>query len=151
MEALELEGIPVVDIMHAEFTSVHPDAPIGGIFQSFARRGCKDIIVCDETGKFQGIVTELDLLSAIAPGVGVRSRRKMGCLECIIKSGAKSAGEVMSREHITVPRDASVAQAMIAMEKFRHPDVIVVDDEGLAVGIVEMCDVIAFLIRHDAL
>ncbi|MDG6257995.1 MAG: CBS domain-containing protein [Methanomicrobiaceae archaeon] len=151
MAALELEDIPVVEIMHTDFASVHPDTPVGGIFQSFSRRGCQDIIVCDEKGEFQGIITELDLLSAIAPGVGVRSRRKMGCLECIIKSGAKSAGEVMSREHITVSREASVAQAMVAMEKYRHPDVIVVDDEGLAVGIVEMCDVIAFLIRHDAL
>jgi CBS-domain-containing membrane protein len=40
---------------------------------------------------------------------------------------------------------------MVAMEKDRHPDVIVVDDEGVAVGIVEMCDIIAFLIRNEAL
>jgi CBS domain-containing protein len=151
MVELELEEIPLVDIMHAEFASMHPDTPIADIFQSFARRGCMDIIVCDENGKFLGIITKLDLLAAIGPGMGVRSRRKTGCLECIIKSGAKTAGEVMSREHITVARDASVAQAMVAMEKFRHPDVIVVDEEGVAVGVVEMCDIIAFLIRHDAL
>ncbi len=147
----QLEEIRIVEILHTDFTSMHPDTPIADIFQSFARRGCRDIIVCDEAGKFLGIITELDLLGAISPGVGVRSRRKMGCLECIIKSGAKSAGEVMSREHITVPHSASVAQAMVAMEKYRHPDVIVVDDEGVAVGIVEMCDIIAFLIRNDAL
>jgi CBS domain-containing protein len=151
MAELELEEIPIVDIMHADFTSMHPDTPIADIFQSFARRGCEDIIVCDEAGKFLGIITKLDLLSAISPGVGVRSRKKMGCLECIVKSGAKTAGEVMSRRHITVPQDASVAQAMVAMEKYRHPDVIVVDEEGVAVGIVEMCDVIAFFIRNDAL
>ncbi len=151
MAELELEDIGIVEIMHPEFTSVHPDTPIAGIFQSFAQRGCQDIIVCDEGGKFLGIITKLDLLAAISPGVGVRSRRKMGCLECILKSGAKSAGEVMSRGHITVPQDASVAQAMVAMEKYRHPDVIVVDGEGVAVGIVEMCDIIAFLIRHEAL
>lgn len=151
MAEIELEGIPIVDIMHAEFTSVHPDTPIADIFQAFARRGCQDIIVCDDAGRFLGIITKLDLLSAISPGMGVRSRRKMGCLECIVKSGAKTAGEVMSRGHITVARGASVAQAMVAMEKYRHPDVIVVDEAGVAAGIVEMCDIIAFLIRNDAL
>jgi CBS domain-containing protein len=141
-----IEQTPITVVMRPKFARVHPDTPIAEIYRSFMRRGCPDVIVCDDQSRFLGIITRLDLLASITPGMGIRSRRKMGCIECIIKSGAGSAEEVMSRGHITIPDSATISDALVFMEKNRHPDVIVVDEKGAAVGLVEMCDIIAFLV-----
>jgi CBS domain-containing protein len=148
---MEIEETPVREIMHPTFGRVHPDTPIAEIYELFSRRGCSDIMVCDDDGRFLGMITRMDLLRSISPGIGVRSRRKTGCLECIIRSGSMRAGQVMSRGHITVPETATIAAAMVTMEKNRHPDVIVVDAAGVAKGIVEMCDILAFFIGKGVL
>lgn len=142
------ENTPISEIMQTDFARVHTETPVADIYRSFTGRGCDDIIVCDEDDRFQGIITRMDLLSSITPGMGIRSRRKLGCLECIHKSAALHAGDLMTRSHVTVPYTATVAETLQAMEKNRHPDVIVVDTDGIARGLVEMCDIIAFLVRE---
>lgn len=148
MDKPDPEDTPITEIMQEDFARVHPETPVADIYQSFTRRGCVDIIVCDEECRFLGIITRMDLLSAITPGMGIRSRRKLGCLECLHKSAAKHASELMTRSHVTVPNSATVAETLQAMEKNRHPDVLVVNDDGIALGLVEMCDIIAFLVRE---
>jgi CBS domain-containing protein len=140
---------PITSVMHTSFPSVHPDTPIAEIYRSFTQQACRDIIVCDEVNRFLGMITRLDMLSAITPGIGIRSRKKRGCLECLVKSAAKHAGDIMSRSHITIPNTATIADALIAMEKNRHPDIIVVDEKGTALGIVEMCNIIAYLVEKQ--
>ncbi|WFN33665.1 CBS domain-containing protein [Methanogenium sp. S4BF] len=142
------ENTPITEIMEVNFAQVHPETPVADIYRSFTQKGCFDIIVCDEECRFLGIITRMDLLSAITPGMGIRSRRKLGCLECLHKSAALHASELMTRSHVTVPDTATIAETLQAMEKNRHPDVIVVDTDGIALGLVEMCDIIAFLVRE---
>lgn len=142
---------PITEIMQVDFARVHPETPVAEIYRSFTRKGCFDIIVCDEDCRFLGIITPMDLLSAITPGMGVRSRRKLGCLECLHKSAALHASELMTRSHVIIPDSATIAETLQAMEKNRHPDVIVVDDKGISIGLVEMCDIIAFLVRKGEL
>jgi CBS domain-containing protein len=148
---VEAGQTPVSSIMHRDFERVHLATPLSYIYRIFAQRGRSDIIVIDDDGHFLGLVTELDLLRAISPGLGVPTRRKTGCIECLVASTDRSAADIMSRTHITVPLTTTVEQAMVRMEKNRHPDVIVVDDDGIATGVVEMCDVIAFLLNSGAL
>ncbi|MDE4907946.1 CBS domain-containing protein [Methanogenium marinum] len=147
-EKSDPEETPITDIMQTDFARVHSETPVADIYRSFTRKGCFDIIVCDGVGRFLGIITRMDLLSAITPGMGIRSRRKLGCLECIHKSAALHASELMTRSHVTVSASATVAETLQAMEKNRHPDVIVVDNDGIARGLVEMCDIITFLVRE---
>jgi CBS domain-containing protein len=151
VERPDPEDIPITEIMWEDFPRVHPETPVAEIYRSFTRRGCFDIIVCDDDCRFLGIITRMDLLSGITPGMGIRSRRKLGCLECLHKSAARHAGDLMTRSHVTVSDTATVAETLLAMEKNRHPDVIVVNDEGIALGLVEMCDIIAFLVREGQL
>jgi len=147
VDQLNIEDTPIQEIMQTDFARVHQETPVADIYRSFTGRGCDDIIVCDKDNRFLGIITRMDLLSGITPGMGIRSRRKPGCLECIHKSAALHAGDLMTRSHVTVPVSATIAETLQAMEKNRHPDVIVVDERGIAVGLVEMCDIIAFLVR----
>jgi predicted transcriptional regulator len=146
-----IEKTPIVELMRTDFPRVHPETPISEIFRSFAQKGCADVIVIDDAGKFLGIITRLDLLSSITPGMGIRSRRKMGCVACILMSAARHAREVMSRGHITVPDTYTLGDTLVFMEKARHPDVIVVNTNGIAIGHVEMCDIIAFLVEKNVL
>ncbi|KQC03725.1 MAG: hypothetical protein APR53_04625 [Methanoculleus sp. SDB] len=156
---MESEGGPVEEIaatslraiMHTDFERVHPDTSLADIYRLFAVRGRSDVIVIDDDGHFVGMITELDLLSAVSPGVGVRSRRKLGCVECMIRSRATRAGEIMTRGHITLPDTVSIERAMVSMEKNRHPDVVVLDEAGVAVGVVEMCDIIAYFIEKGVI
>lgn len=142
------ETTPITAVMQTDFARVYPETPVADIYRSFTGRGCIDIIVCDDDCRFLGIITRMDLLAAITPGMGIRSRRKLGCLECLHKSAALHAGDLMTRSHVTVPDTVTVAETLQAMEKNRHPDVIVVDTDGIAIGLVEMCDIIAFLVRE---
>ncbi len=151
MDKPDPEDTPITEIMQTDFPRVHQETPVADIYRSFTGRGCVDIIVCDGDGRFQGIITRMDLLSGITPGMGIRSRRKLGCLECIHKSAALHAGDLMTRSHVTVPDYATLAETLLAMEKNRHPDVIVVNDDGIALGLVEMCDIVAFLVREGQL
>lgn len=151
VEKPDPEDTPIIEIMQTDFARVHPETPVAEIYRSFTRRGCVDIIVCDEECRFLGIITRMDLLSGITPGMGIRSRRKLGCLECLHKSAARHAGDLMTRSHVTVPAFATIAETLLAMEKNRHPDVIVVNDDGIALGLVEMCDIVAFLVREGQL
>ncbi|KAF1078528.1 CBS domain-containing protein [Methanogenium sp. MK-MG] len=144
----DLEDTLITEIMQTDFARVHPETPVADIYRSFTRKGCFDIIVCDEECRFLGIITRMDLLSSITPGMGIRSRRRLGCLECLHKSAARHAGELMTRSHVTVPDTATIAETLVAMEKNRHPDVIVIDGDGVAVGLVEMCDIIRFLVQE---
>ncbi|MDT8357616.1 MAG: CBS domain-containing protein [Methanomicrobiaceae archaeon] len=146
-----IEHTPIASLMRSDFPRVHPETSISEIFRSFAQRGCADVIVIDDDGKFLGIITRLDLLASITPEMGIRSRRKMGCVACILMSAARHAREVMSRGHITVPDTYTLADTLVFMEKARHPDVIVVNSDGIAVGHVEMCDIIAFLVEKKVL
>ncbi len=134
--------------MGRDFARVYPGTPVADIYRSYTRKGCFDIIVCDEACHFLGIITRMDLLSAITSGMGIRSRRKLGCLECLHESEALHASELMTHSHVMVPDTATIAETLLAMEKNRHPDVIVVDADGIALGLVEMCDIIAFLVRE---
>jgi len=151
VERPDPEDTPITEIMREDFPRVHPATPVAEIYRSFTRRGCFDIIVCDEECRFMGIITRMDLLSGITPGMGVRSRRKLGCLECLHKSAARHAEELMTRSHVTVSDSATLAETLLAMEKNRHPDVIVVNEAGIALGLVEMCDIVAFLVREGQL
>ena len=135
--------------MNRNFPKVHPDTPIDEIYRLFSKEWCTDLIVIDDQDHFTGIIHKLELLFSVSPGVGVRSRRKSSSLTHIIRSTATCAKELMTNDHITIADNASVTDAIIAMEKNRHPDLIVIDKNGIATGIVQVNDIIKFLLENQ--
>ncbi len=146
---MKIETTPVREIMNSNFQKVHPDTPIDEIYRLFSKEGCTDLVVIDDLDHFTGIIHELELLFSVSPGVGVRSRRKSSSVTHIIRSTATCAKELMTKVHITIPDNASVADAIIAMEKNRHPDLIVIDKNGIATGIVQVNNIINFLLKNQ--
>ena len=140
-----IDIIAVSDLMTRDFEKILPDTPIDHCIKHFSQRGCRDLVVVDHKGRFLGIVTPVDLLTHLSPAIGVRSRKKSGCIECIIVGNASTAEDIMARKHITVRGDTPVAEALRLLEKYHHPDLVVVDQEGVVMGIVEICTIIAHL------
>lgn len=137
--------IRVAAVMAASVAFIGPDTPLPEVFERFAEPGCTDLVVAGADNRFLGFITALDLLAAVGPVVGVRSRRKTACLECLLRRDVTVAADIMTRSHITVPVTATLREAMEAMERYRYPVLIVVDERGVAVGRLEVCMIIAHL------
>jgi len=148
---MKIETTPVREIMNPNFPKVHLETPIDEIYRLFSKEWCTDFVVIDDQDHFTGIIHKLELLYSVSPGVGVRSRRKSSSVTHIIRNSPTCAREVMTKVHITIPDNASVADAIITMEKNRHPDLIVIDKNGIAAGIVRVNDIIKFLLENQIL
>lgn len=135
----------VSDLMTRDFISIPPDTPIDQCIAHFSQRGCRDLLVVDNRGSFLGVVTPFDLLTQISPTIGVRSRKKSGCIECILSGDASTADDIMARKHIVVHQNTPVTEAIRLLEKYHHPDLVVLDDKGIVIGVLEICSIIARL------
>lgn len=142
---MEPTEIPVTAVMSETLDIVSPETPLPEIFERFSRAGCTDLIVVGPGNRFLGLITALDLLTAVGPIVGVRSRKKITCIDCLLRGDAAVAADIMTRSHITIRATATLRAAMEAMERYRYPALIAVDDAGSAVGRIEVCMIIAHL------
>lgn len=133
------------DLMTRDFETFRPDTPIALCISHFSQRGCRDLVITDSDGRFLGVVTPFDLLTQISPTIGVRSRKKSGCIECIIRGDASTADDIMTRQHITVHEDTPVSEALRLLEKYHHPDLVVINREGIVRGVIEICSIISHL------
>jgi len=142
---MEPTEIPVTAVMSGTPFTVPPDTPLPEVFERFSRAGCTELVVSGPENHFLGFITALDLLAAVGPIVGVRSRKKITCIDCLLRGDATVAADIMTRSHITIPATATLREAMEAMERYRYPVLIVVDESGSVVGRIEVCMIIAHL------
>jgi CBS domain-containing protein len=133
------------DIMSTDFTGVLPDTPVETIAKHFSARGCGDLVVADSSGHFLGVITPFDLLTAVSPEVGIRSRKRATCIECLISGSVRTASDLMTRSHITVKEDTPIPEGIRLLERHRHPDLVVINGDGVVIGIVGICDIISHL------
>lgn len=133
------------DIMSPDFTRVAPDTPLDDIITRFSGKECPDLVVTDRDGTFRGVITPFDLMTHLNPIIGVRSRRKVSCIECMIMGDASVAGDIMTRGHLTVREETPITEVLRLLEKYHHPDLFVVDEQGVALGVVSICGIISHL------
>lgn len=133
------------DIMSRDFTRVAPDTPLPDIITRFSGKDCPDLVVTDQDGIFRGVITPFDLMTHLNPIIGVRSRRKVSCIECMIMGDASVAADIMTRGHLTVREDTPIVEVLRLLEKYHHPDLFVIDDRGVALGVVSICGIISHL------
>jgi CBS domain-containing protein len=107
--------------------SVLPDTPLMEIVATIASRRIGAVLVCSEPGELVGIVSERDVVKALAAkGSGL---------------DALAARDVMTPGVTTVTLQTSINDAMELMDKgyFRHLPVL---DQGTLVGIISVRDVV---------
>lgn len=136
---------PVSSIMIRVIRTITPETPVRDLIILESEEGCGDLPVTTPEGIFLGVITPLDLIGSILPSIGVRSGGSHRCITCHLKKEGATAREIMSRGHITIHQDDSVINAMKQMERNRHGDLIVTDDEGRVTGRIGICHIIRHL------
>ena len=114
--------------------SVQPDTPLTELVSTIAARRIGAVLVLDEAQNLAGIVSERDVVKALAnSGPAVHTMR---------------AGDIMTRNVTTVTPRTTINEAMELMDRgyFRHLPVL---DHGALVGIISVRDVVrARIERH---
>lgn len=114
--------------------SVRPDTPIMELVSTIASRRIGAVLVLDDAGDLAGIVSERDVVKALA-AKGSEVHRL-------------TAGDVMTADVTTVTPATTINEAMELMDRgyFRHLPVL---EHGTLLGIVSVRDVVrACIDRH---
>jgi predicted transcriptional regulator len=141
----DITTITARDIMSREFARVAPDTPLADIITHFSGEDCPDLVVTGHDGYFLGVITPFDLMTHLNPIIGVKSRRKVSCIECMVRGDASVAADIMTRGHLTVQEETPVGEVLRLLEKYHHPDLFVTDEQGVTLGVVSICRIISHL------
>ena len=150
MEQQDIREMRVTEITHEEWPTLGPDETVEGAIKLFAESGISGAPVV-EGGRLIGLVTEGDLIFRDAD---VKAPGFLDILGGIIPLGnwdeyrneaLKSAGvtvdEVMTSELITIPPDASLAEASTIMAEKRIKILPVTEDDALR-GVITRMDIL---------
>jgi CBS domain-containing protein len=150
VEQQDIREMKVAEILHEEWPTLGPDETVETAIKLFAETGISGTPVVDD-GKLIGIITEGDLIFRDAD---VRAPGFLDILGGIIPLGSweeyrdealKSAGvtvdEVMTREVIMIPPDATLAEASTLMADKRVKILPVTEGETLR-GVITRMDIL---------
>jgi CBS domain-containing protein len=142
------------DLMNPEVTTVPPEVPAADLARMFADRGISTVAVVDPQGALQGIVTEADLIRRLAdederPRAGWLARRLTNpdtLAERYARSHGRTAGDLMTRDVVTVGPEDSAAHIARLMEEHKIRRVLVTAG-GKLLGLVSRSDLVRALIE----
>jgi CBS domain-containing protein len=122
IEALDERAVPVTarDIMTPEVVSLEAETSVHEAALLFSERRISGAPVCASDGTIVGIVSEYDLIA---------------------RSG-RVVREVMTRDVVSVPANATVDRVRALLVTSRFKRVPVVDEEGRIVGLISRSDVV---------
>ncbi len=150
MEQQDIREMRVAEITHEEWPTLGPDETVEGAIKLFAESGVSGAPVVDG-GRLIGIVTEGDLIfrdaDVKAPGFLdiLGGMIPLGSWDEYRNEALKSAGvtvdEVMTSELITIPPDASLAEASTIMAEKRIKILPVTEDDALR-GVITRMDIL---------
>jgi CBS domain-containing protein len=110
----------------ADVASISPAASVVDAVATLRERNIGALVVCTDDGELAGILSERDVVRALADGAGVLDR---------------TVGDLMTTDVATCERRAAIEELMGLMtdRRIRHVPVI---DDGALVGIVSIGDVV---------
>jgi CBS domain-containing protein len=88
------------------------------------------VIVVDNEGYLLGILTERDVVFAVAKGMFEAHEKK------------PTVDSVMSKNVVTVNTDSSIAQVAQLMSEFNIKHIVVMSQEGRPVGVISLRDML---------
>ncbi|MET8765630.1 CBS domain-containing protein [Streptomyces sp. NPDC004658] len=140
----------VSDVMTQTVAAVGRRAPFKEIVQLMQDWQVSALPVIEGEGRVVGVVSEADLL----PKEELRDDADAGYLQLrqpvdVAKAGALTAGDLMSSPAVTVPADATLAEAARTMAREGIKRLPVVDGAGLLAGIVSRADLLTVFLRAD--
>lgn len=135
-EPAKSAAMKVEELMTKRVVTVSFDDKLETVREIFEEAGFHHLLVLEE-GELQGIVSDRDLLRALSPFIEsvVETRRDVGTL-------SQRVHQIMSRNPITLPQDADVAEAIQLFLTRKISCIPIVDDKLRPVGIVSWRDVL---------
>jgi acetoin utilization protein AcuB len=130
------------DIMSARVVSVELDDTLEVVREIFDSAKFHHLVVIDTGGKLRGVISDRDLLRALSPYVGTPSEnaRDMATLK-------RRVHQIMTRQPITLPPEATIADAINLFLEHRISCIPIVDKAFKPVGIVSWRDILKTMAR----
>jgi acetoin utilization protein AcuB len=128
--------VSVERIMSTSVVTVSMDDSLSTIKEIFDRHGFHHVLVVEE-GRLVGIVSDRDLLKALSPNLGTASETTRD-----LASLNRRAHQIMSRELITLGREAGIHDAIETFNRNRISCIPIVDAGNRPVGIVSWRDIL---------
>ena len=143
----------VAEVMTTAVVSVPPHAPVPKVASTLSVAAVRAVPVLGDEGELLGVISEADLMAAIAATEPVEHRwwrpRHVHRGVPVARPGARTAGELMSAVLVTIDPDATVAAAARLMREQGVNWLPVVADSRL-VGVLGRSDLLAVFFRSDA-
>jgi CBS domain-containing protein len=143
----------VAEVMTTAVVSVPPHAPVPKVASTLFVAAVRAVPVLGDEGELLGVISEADLMAAIAATEPVEHRwwrpRHVHRGVPVARPGARTAGELMSAVLVTIDPDATVAAAARLMREQGVNWLPVVADSRL-LGVLGRSDLLAVFFRSDA-
>jgi len=136
----------LTDVMSSPVVTVGPGMPVKEVAALLVRHSISAVPVVDAAGTLLGIVSEADLVPLQAVP---ESRGRFQRSDELLRYLPRTAADAMTRDVVTLPEDADVAQAALLMLERAVKRIPVVRD-GRVTGIVSRRDLLRALARSDA-
>jgi len=124
--------VKVKDVPPGRLLSVEPQTSLADVAKRMRREDADSVAVMSE-GQLLGIITERDLVRAIADGVDPQQAK---------------ADVIMSADPATVTADEEVAVVALKMMRLGIRHLPVVDQDGSPIGLISARDLVAVLERE---
>lgn len=126
----------VADIMSTEIPMVNQDDDLSTTIEKFAKTESHRLIVVDADGKAIGLISDSDVVARVQPE---QRRGILSALRSIGKPpvGKETALDLMSAGPLTAPPDMPVVDALKIMLADARKWMIVVDENGRPLGMVD--------------
>lgn len=126
---VDLRNEKVRAVARQEPVSVSPDTPLDQALEQM-RRGGGDALLIIDGGRLTGILTERDVLTRVLG-------REI--------DGSRPVGDFMSSEPRTLNAEATLIEAITAMESGHYRNLPLVDEAGAVVGMLRQQDLLAYV------
>lgn len=141
----------VRDVMTSEVKTIEADAPLKEAAMVMVREGISGLPVVDRDRTVIGIITEADFVTTEANRSWGRQRRRLlanmfGEAET---HEARTVGDAMTPDPVTIDRDSTVTEAARKMTEIGVKRLPVVLADGTIDGIVSRADVMGAFARAD--
>jgi CBS domain-containing protein len=119
----------VGDLVRSPPVTVEPEASLMDAAKLMSSNRMGLLVVRDpmDRAKMVGVLSERDIVNAVAKGESIYSPIE----------------DLMTKQVITISKDARVDEAAMTMSKFGIRHLVVVDENGLPFGVVSVRDIVA--------
>lgn len=117
----------VTDVMRkdAQLALIIPETTVNEALQAMTKARCGAAIVADGQGKLAGVFTHGDFVRAFQRDMAIADR---------------PVSDFMTRSPVTIQADKLAVEVLATLDRHRVDDIVVVDDSGHPVGLVDTQD-----------